>query len=151
MVERLVDVMNVHNTILHTYPITIEAAEDATGNGAYEEKAAQAAAHAELVPADQLGDLRSRMHVSRGGPLAPYGDEKPVLSETKQGLEQAVRERAYFLWEREGRPHGSPEEHWNRARDEHLRERAYVLWLQQGCPEGRADEHWHQTRAFEES
>ena len=36
------------------------------------------------------------MHVSRGGPLATN-----VMSETKQGLDQVVRERAYLLWEME--------------------------------------------------
>ena len=29
--------------------------------------------------------------------------------------EERVRERAYFIWEREGRPHGKELEHWNAA------------------------------------
>lgn len=32
--------------------------------------------------------------------------------------EQAVRERAYEIWEEEGRPEGREEEHWRRARRE---------------------------------
>jgi hypothetical protein len=29
--------------------------------------------------------------------------------------EKALRETAYFIWEREGRPHGQAIEHWHRA------------------------------------
>jgi Protein of unknown function (DUF2934) len=32
--------------------------------------------------------------------------------------EQAIRERAYALWEEEGRPDGKDLEHWRRAEDE---------------------------------
>lgn len=32
--------------------------------------------------------------------------------------EQAVRERAYYIWEREGRPHGRDHEHWAMAERE---------------------------------
>ena len=46
------------------------------------------------------------MHVSRGGQLTPYGDPHGVLAETKAGLDQVVRERAYLLWEQAGRPEG---------------------------------------------
>jgi len=62
-------------------------------------------------------------------------------SETKRALDEGVRERAYLFWEKDGRPDGRAEEHWQRARDQHLRERAYVLWQQEGSPEGRQDEH----------
>ncbi|HTH49225.1 MAG TPA: DUF2934 domain-containing protein [Candidatus Limnocylindria bacterium] len=151
MVERLVDVMDANGAVLHTYPVAIKDSDPGAGDAEYEKKAMQAAANSELVPHDELGGLTTRMHVSRGGALAPYGDVRATLSETAQSLEQAVRERAYFLWERDGRPHGQSEECWTRAREEHLRERAYVLWQQQGCPDGRADEHWHQTCAFETS
>ncbi len=72
-----------------------------------------------------------------------------ALSETKQGLDQIVREHAYILWQQEGCPEGRADEYWHRAHDQHLRERAYALWQQEGCPEGRADECWHRTREFE--
>lgn len=32
--------------------------------------------------------------------------------------EQAIRERAYAIWEEEGRPDGKDLEHWRRAEDE---------------------------------
>ena len=89
------------------------------------------------------------MPVGVDRPLEPFGDDRDVLSQTKRGLDQVVRERAYLLWEMDGCPHGGADEYWNRAHDQHLRERAYVLWQQEGCPEGRADEYWHRTCEFE--
>jgi DUF2934 family protein len=34
------------------------------------------------------------------------------MPETYQNEEQAIRERAYFIWEREGRPEGRAGAHW---------------------------------------
>ena len=31
--------------------------------------------------------------------------------------------------------------------DERIRDRAYALWEQNGRPEGRAEEHWHQAQS----
>jgi hypothetical protein len=151
MTERLVDVSSSNQTVLHTFPVTIGGSGGCgiPGDAEYEEKALKAAAHAQLVPDADLMNLTTRIHVSRSGPLEPYGDDRSVLSQTKRGLDQVVREHAYFLWEMEGRPHGSADEHWQRAHDQHLRQRAYVLWEQEGCPEGRADEYWNRTREFE--
>jgi hypothetical protein len=148
MAERLVDVLDSHKAVLHTFPITLEGS-DAPTDAQYEEKASKAAAHAQLVPDADLQSLTTRMHVSRGGALAPYGDDSDVMSQTQPSLEQAVRELAYFLWQGDGCPDGRADEYWHRAHDQHLRERAYVLWQQEGCPEGRADEHWHLTREFQ--
>jgi hypothetical protein len=89
------------------------------------------------------------MHISRGGQMAPYGDDLAGGSETRASLEQTVRERAYLLWEQDGMPEGRADEYWHRALDQHLRERAYVLWEQAGCPDGGADEYWHRIRNFE--
>jgi hypothetical protein len=93
MAERLVDVMNSNKTVLHTYPITIRAPNITPNDTEYKAKAMKAAAHAQLVPDANLNDLTTRMHVSRGGALAPYGDDRGMLSETKQGLDQVMRER----------------------------------------------------------
>ncbi len=35
--------------------------------------------------------------------------------------EQTVRDRAYFIWEREGRPEGRANDHWERAVGEAFR------------------------------
>jgi hypothetical protein len=56
-----------------------------------------------LVPNEELESLNAKMHVSRGGQLTRYGDPHGVLAETKAGLDQVVRERAYLLWEQAGR------------------------------------------------
>ncbi|MDB5361540.1 MAG: hypothetical protein JWO51_2837 [Rhodospirillales bacterium] len=145
--ERLVDVLDRNGTVLHTYPVTLE--DDAGDEARYEAKALEAASHGQLVPDGELGGLTARMHVSRGGQLAPYGDDVAADSETKVGLEQAIRERAYLLWEQDGSQEGRAEEYWHRALDQHLRERAYLLWQQEGSPEGRADEYWRRIRDFE--
>ena len=118
---------------------------------AFKEKALEAAANAKLVPNEELESLNAKMHVSRGGQLTPFGDPHGVLAETKTGLDQVVRERAYLLWERAGRPNGRADDFWHQAQHQRFCERAYTLWEREGCPEGKADEHWFRTRTFEES
>jgi Protein of unknown function (DUF2934) len=39
-----------------------------------------------------------------------------------RNAEKAVREAAYFIWEREGRPEGQAQDHWGRAIFEKYRE-----------------------------
>jgi hypothetical protein len=39
-------------------------------------------------------------------------------SMSEENAEQAVREAAYFIWQREGCPEGCADEHWQRARAE---------------------------------
>lgn len=149
MTERLVDVSTSNKTVLHTFPITPEDLGVPLTDADYRTKALRAAGYAQLVPDVDLKGLTTKMHVDRSGPLEPYGDDRDVLSQTRRGLDQVVRERAYLLWELDGRPHGFAEEFWHRAHEQHLRERAYVLWQQEGCPAGRADEYWHRTQEFE--
>jgi hypothetical protein len=38
------------------------------------------------------------------------------MSDTNHDLETRIRERAYVLWEEDGRPEGRAEEYWERAR-----------------------------------
>ena len=146
MPERLVDVLNGVGTVIHTFPVMIDGSDVPPDEDCLA-RALKLAAHAQLAPDGDVETLTARMHVSRGGPLAPYGDDGHILEGTIQGLEKVVRERAYYLWQQDG--HSRAEEHWHRAFDQHLRERAYFLWLQECCPEGRADEHWRQSREFE--
>lgn len=147
MVERLVDVRGRSGAVLHIYPVTIAA--EIPSDAEFEEKALMAAAYDQLVPNPDLDNLTTRMHISRGGPLSQFGDNRGILTETKDGLDQVVRERAYLLWEQGGCQSGRTEEYWHRAHEQHLRERAYLLWEQEGCPEGRSDEYWHRTCEFE--
>jgi Protein of unknown function (DUF2934) len=46
--------------------------------------------------------------------IVPVASEVTV-SDKKQELEQRIRERAYFLWERDGCPDGYAEQYWERA------------------------------------
>ncbi len=149
MPERLVDVERKGADLLHTFPVAVSPPADE--EEAFKQKALEAAAHAKLVPNEELETLTARLHVSRGGPLTPYGDRLGVLAETKEGLDQFVREAAYFLWENAGRPEGRADEFWRQVQHERFRERAYALWEREGRPEGKADEHWRRVRAFEES
>ncbi len=149
MTERLVDVLSRGGNVLHTFPVTLRDLDGAAEDAEYQAKGLAAAAHEQLAPDAQLQTLSARMHVGRGGQMAPYGDDLDRDAETKVGLERVVRERAYFLWEQDGRPEGRSEEYWHRATNERLRERAYVLWQQEGRPEGRADEYWFRVREFE--
>jgi hypothetical protein len=150
MPERLVDIEKQGSQVLHTFPVTIStpAVEE---EHAFKEKALEAAANAKLVPNEELETLNAKMHVGRGGQLTPYGDPHGVLAETKAGLDQVVRERAYLLWEQAGRPDGSADDFWHEAQGQRFRERAYALWEREGCPEGKETEHWSRIRAFEES
>ena len=66
-----------------------------------------------------------------------------------RGWRSVLAERAYFLWESEGRPEGNAEQHWHRAFEQHVRERAYFRWLNEGCPHGKAEDHWHRSVAHE--
>ena len=149
MEERLVDVLDRNGQILHTYPVTLDDAGEAIGDAEFMEKALAAAAHGQLVPDHELEHLTAQMHRAQAGQLQPYGDAVRTDSETKDGLEQAVRELAYSLWEQEGRPDGRAEEYWYRALEEHLRGRAYVLWQQEGSAEGTADANWEEIRRFQ--
>jgi hypothetical protein len=147
MAERLVDVLDSRKTIIHTFPITIEGSQ--ISDVQYEKKALEAAAYEKLVPDTEIHGLTARMHISRSGPLEPYGDDRHALAQTKGSLDQIVRDRAYFLWEQEGCPDGRADEHWQCAQEQHLHERAYALWEQEGHPDGRTDEHLDRTREFE--
>jgi hypothetical protein len=52
--------------------------------------------------------------------------------ESESAFDQAVRERAYFLWEQAGKPEGRTQSFWDLAMDQHLRAHAYA----QSCQDG---------------
>ncbi len=151
MTERFIDVLNDKETVLHTFPVEVGVSVSKPSDTNFEEKALSAAAHAQLVPMEELESLSARMHVSRDGAMTPFGGSRDMLMETKVGLDQIVREEAYKLWEQEGRPEGRADDHWHRAHEQRLRERAYRIWEQEGRPDGQADRHWHWTCGFEEA
>lgn len=40
------------------------------------------------------------------------------MEQLHMSKEEQIRTRAYFLWEQAGDPKGTPDEYWDRARDE---------------------------------
>jgi Protein of unknown function (DUF2934) len=112
MPESLVDVERQGRGVLHTFPVALSHPAD---EETFKQKALEAADHAKLVRNEELESLTAKMHVSRGGQLIPYGDPHGVLAETKAGLDQVVRERAYLLWEQAGRPEGRADDFWHQA------------------------------------
>ncbi len=147
MSERLVDIKSGAR-VLHTFPVTISDRTDQSED-AFKKKALEAAANAELVPVEELATLSAHMHISRSGPLEPDPDPLGVLAETKEGLDQVVRDDAFVLWEQAGRPDGRADEFWYQAQHQRWRQRASAMWQRESCPEGKADEHWYRTLNFE--
>ena len=115
MQERLVDVLNEKNNVLHVFPVRIEADDAALDEADFEQKALEAAAAAEIVPCHEENKLKARLHVSRGGPLRPYGDTLQTKHEQKMRIEERIRERAYFLWQEAGCPDNQGEWFWQHA------------------------------------
>ena len=146
MPERLIDV-KARGTTLHTFPVTVS--DNNSDTGVFKRKALEAAAYAHLLPDQELEILTAEVHVSRSGHLEPSGDRLGVMAETRQGLEQFVREHAYLSWERADRPNGRADEFWHQTQQQFWRERAYALWQREGSPTGKADEHWYRTINFE--
>jgi hypothetical protein len=69
-----------------SFPIGIWAeADNAADDAPYGAKVLDAAAYGRLVPDAELGSLTARVHVSRGGQLAPFGDNTGGMSERKVG------------------------------------------------------------------
>jgi hypothetical protein len=115
MPERLVDVLNDKNNVLHVFPVQIEADDAPLKETVFEQEAVKAAVAAEIVPPTEAPNLKARPHVSRGGPLMPYGDALQTKQEQKMRLEGQIRERAYFLWQEAGCPDDQADEFWHRA------------------------------------
>ncbi|WP_428491172.1 DUF2934 domain-containing protein [Rhodopila sp.] len=119
MQERLVDVLNENNNVLHVFPVQIEADDTALKAPDFEQKALEAAAAAEIVPHLEEKKLKARLHVTRGGPLMPYGDSLQTKNEQKMRLEERIRERAYFLWQEAGCPDNQADGFWQHACEIH--------------------------------
>jgi Protein of unknown function (DUF2934) len=106
MQERLIDVLNDKNSLLHVFPVKAEAP---LPESEFEQEAVKAAIAAEIVSPKEAKTLRTRPHVSRGGPLVPYGDALQIKRE------QHIRQRAYYLWQADGCPNDRSDEYWHRA------------------------------------
>jgi hypothetical protein len=86
-------------------------------------KAADEAVVRPLQP-DRSGEGKRSEHHGRPVwqvPDDPEGERQDAASVARHEPEYHLRERAYFLWEREGRPEGRAHEFWDRARQEEAR------------------------------
>ena len=45
-------------------------------------------------------------------------NEENIMAEPEKTIEDRVRDRAYALWEKDGRPDGRSDEYWQQARSE---------------------------------
>lgn len=57
-------------------------------------------------------------------------------------IECRLKERAYFIWQREGCPEGRALDNWLEAKREEIRLRAYCIWEREGRPEGWELDCW---------
>jgi Protein of unknown function (DUF2934) len=115
MPERLVDVLNDKNNVLHVFPVQIEGHDAPAKEADFEQEALKAAASTGIIPDSEKTKLKARPHVSRGGPLMPYGDALQTKTEQKMRLEGQIRERAYFLWQEAGCPDNQADGFWRSA------------------------------------
>lgn len=87
--------------------------------------------------------------------ITPVNDaEKTLATNRRSGLSEKdeaarnaaihklIAERAYELWEKQGRPYGYDVIHWLEAEHKLIAERAYELWENQGRPLGYDLTHW---------
>jgi len=117
MKECLVDVLNGRDTVLHVFPIALETQDGSPKAVDPEQEALELAGRLQLIPEVEAETLHARPHVSRGGPLTPYGDALDVKHRMLERIEHHIRERAYFLWQQEGCSENRADEHWHRARE----------------------------------
>ncbi len=115
MKECLVDVLNERDTVLHVLPVALEGAQAGLDEAGCVQQAVRTAAQLRLVPEAEMPGLHARIHVDRGGQLAPVGDVLRVRMEAQRRAEDHIRARAYFLWEQDGSPQTAGEDYWLRA------------------------------------
>nr|WP_321985787.1 DUF2934 domain-containing protein [uncultured Lichenicoccus sp.] len=112
MEERLVDVLDGHNRILHVFPVPADAGRS---EAECVQEAVKVATHLHLVADEDLPGLHGRPHVTRGGRLAPVADVLQVRADDETRRTDAIRVRAYYIWLAEGRPSDRSDHHWFQA------------------------------------
>lgn len=117
MEERLVDVLNDKNIVLHVFPVAVERQDTPPKGVDFEQEALKIAIAEKMVPETDSARLHARLHVSRGGPLTPFADALQTKREQTKRIEQRIRDRAYFLWQEAGCAENRADEDWYRARE----------------------------------
>lgn len=115
MSECLVDVLNAHDTVLHVFPVKVEDRNAVSKEAECIQQALQTAHELQLVPESEAESLHARVHVSRGGPLTPFGDVLEIRRQAQARAEEHRRTHAYFLWQQAGCPDNQADSHWHRA------------------------------------
>lgn len=115
MEERLVDVLNDKNNVLHVLPVVVESHDTPLRDTDFTQEALKIAVAKDIVPEAEADLLRARLHVSRGGQLAPYGDALQVKCDQEKRFQQRIRDRAYFLWQEAGCAEGRADDFWYSA------------------------------------
>jgi hypothetical protein len=126
MTQRLLDILDANRNAIHTHLVTTSVGSDAD----FMAKSLETTVGGQFVPDAELARLTAGIRHRYEGRMAPDDDHLAGGSQTSTDLEQEVRERAYLLWEQEGRLEGRSDEYWHRALDQHLPERVYTLWQQ---------------------
>ena len=90
MTERLVDVLNARDTVLSVIPVALDDQDDNSMEAACLQEALETAADLHLVPDTEVEGMHTRMHVCRGGQLAPVADVLKIRQEAQERAEQSI-------------------------------------------------------------
>ena len=112
---------------------------------------------------DEVGPIRSLKSGLAAKGNVGMNEINPMMRSA--AIQKLIAERAYELWENQGRPYGCDLIHWHEAEQEIMgcvrrssfppqgnaaiqkliAERAYELWENQGKPHGCDLIHWHEV------
>ncbi len=70
-----------------------------------------------MVGSDEM-KAQGAAQEQKGHAQAALGNAKDVASEASGDRERRIRDRAYQMWEEEGRPEGREHGHWHQAESE---------------------------------
>ena len=90
MTEHLVDVLNARDTVLSIIPVTLDDQDSHSKDAQCLQEALKTAADLHLVPDTEVEGMHARMHVGRGGQLAPVADVLKIREEAQQRAEQSI-------------------------------------------------------------
>ena len=90
MTEHLVDVLNARETVLSVIPVALDGKDGDPKEADCLQEALKTAADLHLVPDTEVEGMQARMHVGRGGQLAPVADVLKIRQDAQERAEQGV-------------------------------------------------------------
>ena len=90
MTEHLVDVLNARGTVLSIIPVALDDQDGASKEADCLQEALKTAADLRLVPDAEVEGLHARIHVGRGGQLAPVADVLKIRQDAEDRAEQGI-------------------------------------------------------------